>query len=79
MKVILCNFAMRLLKCFLKKNFKFFFAIKNLKNTLKSSILKQNFGRFRNFPWYSPTAQMAEFMLQNVAYRATVCRTGDEL
>ena len=28
------------------------------------------------FP-YCPTAQMAEFMFPNVAYRATVYRTGD--
>ena len=27
------------------------------------------------FP-YCPTAQMAEFMFPNVAYRAIVCRTG---
>ena len=31
---------------------------------------------FHLLPTYCPTAQMAEFMLQNVVYRATVYRTG---
>ena len=31
---------------------------------------------FQKFLFYCPTAQMAEFMFQNVAYRATVYRTG---
>ena len=31
---------------------------------------------FHLLPQYCPTAQMAEFMFQNVVYRATVYRTG---
>ena len=31
---------------------------------------------FHLLPTYCPTAQMAEFMFQNVVYRATVYRTG---
>ena len=31
---------------------------------------------FQKFSFSSPTAQMAGFMFQNVAYRATVYRTG---
>ena len=31
---------------------------------------------FHVLPTYCPTAQMAEFMFQNMAYRATVYRTG---
>jgi hypothetical protein len=31
---------------------------------------------FYLLPTYCPTAQMAEFMFQNVVYRATVYRTG---
>ena len=31
---------------------------------------------FQKFSFYCPTAQMAEFMFPNVAYRATVYRTG---
>ena len=57
-----------------------FFAHENIKkNTQKSSINSSRiFCRFRNFPLLpnSPTAQIAEFMFPNVAYRATVYRNG---
>ena len=33
---------------------------------------------FQKFSFYYPTAQMAELMFPNVAYRATVYRTGGE-
>ena len=39
------------------------------KNSVVSEI-------FHLLPAYCPTAQMAEFMFQNVVYRATVYRTG---
>ena len=53
--------------------FLIFFCLKKVeKTTSKSCLLKQKFCRFRNFSF---TAQMAEFMFQNVAYRATVYRT----
>ena len=51
-----------------------FLLMKIKKNTTKSSILKQNFHFSEIFP-YCPTAQMAEFMFPNVAYRATVDKT----
>ena len=34
---------------------------------------------FHLLPTYCPTAQMADFMFQNVVYRATVYRTGDNM
>ena len=34
---------------------------------------------FQKFFTYCPTAQMAEFMFQNMVYRATVYRTGVRL
>ena len=51
----------------------FFYPQKVEETTSKSCLLKQKFRRFINFSF---TAQMAEFMFQNVAYRATVYRTG---
>jgi hypothetical protein len=65
----------------------FFFHLKKMwpwkleKNTPKSRILNQNFRHFRNFPfltWAAKTAQTAEFMFSNMAYRATVYKTGSE-
>jgi hypothetical protein len=67
-KAILCNFSMRLLKCFLKK-IEFFFALKKL-------LTLAEIPSFQKFLFYCPTAQMAEVMVQNVAYRATVYITG---
>ena len=73
---------MRTLKC--KKKLKsYFFAHENMKkppqkvaylgrNTVVSEI-------FHLLPTYCLTAQMAEFMFQNVVYRATVYRTGVEI
>ena len=63
---------------FLRSNF--FFALKKLKKPpQKVAYLSRNSvvsEIFHLLPTYCPTAQMAEFMFQNVAYRATVYRTG---
>ena len=62
-KSVLCNFSMRLLKCF----FKFFFALKKLKKP--PSKVAQNSSN-PLFSLTASTAQMAqteEFMFQNVA------------
>ena len=66
---------------FVAKNFsKFFFATKKLKKPpQKVAYLSRNSvvtEIFHLLPTYCPTAQMAEFMFPNVAYRATVYRTG---
>ena len=62
------------------KNFKNFFALKKLKKPpQKVAYLSRNSvvsEIFHLLPTYCPTAQMAEFMFQNVVYRATVYRTG---
>ena len=42
----------------------------------KVAYLKAEFPSFQKFFTYCPTAQMVEFMFPNVAYRATVYRTG---
>ena len=66
---------MQLLKFFLK-NVKFCFALKKLKKP--SSKIAQNNANplFSLTAWAAQTAQTEEFMLQNVAYRTTVYRTG---
>ena len=80
-KVLLCNFSMRLLKHFLKIFKKIFcLATKKLKKPpQKVAYLSRNSVVSEIFfllSYICPTAQMAEFMFQNVAYRATVYRTG---
>ena len=62
---------------------KHFFALENMKKPpqkvaylSKNSVVSEF---FHLLPQYCPTAQMAEFMFQNVVYRATVYRTGGKL
>ena len=43
---------------------------------MKKPPQKAEIPSFQKFSFSSPTAQKADFMLQNVAYRATVYRTG---
>ena len=62
-------------KMFFKK-FKFFFSLKKLKKHLKKLLTSAEIPSFQNFFFHCPTAQMAEFMFPNVAYRGTVYRTG---
>ena len=66
---------MRLLKCFLKK-LNFFFALKKLKKPpQKVAYLSRNSvvsEIFHLLPNECPTVQMAEFMFQNVVYRAII-------
>ena len=60
--------------------FLFFFCPQKVeKPPQKVAYLDRNFvvsEIFHLLPYYCPTAQMAEFMFQNVVYRATVYRTG---
>ena len=44
----------------------------------KVAYLKAEIPSFQKFSFYCPTAQMAEFMFPDVAYRATVYRTGKQ-
>ena len=71
---------MRLLKHSKKKKFEIFFATEKLKKPpQKVAYLSRNSVVSEIFfllPYICPTAQMAEFMFQNVAYRATVYITG---
>ena len=62
---------MRLLKCFLK-NLNFFFALKKLKKTPS----KAEFWSFQKFSIIQPNSPKGRIHVQNVAYRATVYRTG---
>ena len=66
---------MQLLECF-KKRIKLLFTLKKLKKPpQKVAYLSRNSvisEIFHLLPNECPTAQMAEFMFQNVAYRATV-------
>ena len=48
------------------------------KTPKKVAYLLAEIPSFQKFFTYGPTAQMAEFMFQNVVYRATVCRTGSQ-
>ena len=43
-----------------------------LKNHLKKLLTLAEIPSFQKFLFYCPIAQMAEVMVQNVAYRATV-------
>ena len=43
---------------------------------MKKPPQKAEIGSFQKFSFYCPTAQMAEDIFQNVAYRATLYRTG---
>ena len=56
--------------------FEFFLPSKSWKNHLKKLLTLAEIPSFQKFSVSSPTAQMAGFMFQNVAYRATVYRTG---
>jgi hypothetical protein len=49
-------------------------ALQKVEKTTSKSCLESP--SFQKFLFYCPTAQMAEVMVQNVAYRATVYRTG---
>ena len=49
---------------------------KSWKNHLKKLLTLAEIPSFQKFSYSAQTAQMAEFMFQNVAYRATVYRTG---
>ena len=66
-----CNFIKYLLK-----NRNVFLLTKSRKNHLKKLLTLAEIPSFQKFLFYCPTAQMAEVMVQNVAYRATVYRTG---
>ena len=62
--------------------FYIFFGLKKLKKPpqkvaylVRNSVVSEI---FHLLPTYCPTAQMAEFMFQNVVYRATVYRTGTD-
>ena len=57
---------------FLKK----FFALKKLKKPPQKVAYLSSISVVSEISLYCPTAQMAEVMVQNVAYRATVYRTG---
>ena len=52
---------------------------KNWKNHLKKLLTLAEIPSFQKFLFYCPTAQMAEVMVQNLAYRATVYRTGVQM
>ena len=67
-KEILCNFLVRTLQC-LKKNFDH----KKLKKP--PSKVAQKYSNLFS-PRVAQTTQTEEFMLQNVAYRPTVYKTG---
>ena len=49
---------------------------KSWKNHLKKLLTLAEILSFQKFLFYCPTAQMAEVMVKNMAYRATVYRTG---
>jgi hypothetical protein len=66
-----CNFSLRLLKCF-----KFVFALKKLKKPPSKVAQNNSNPLFFLTAWAAQTTQTEEFMLQNVAYRTTVYRTG---
>ena len=74
-KYILCNFSMRMLKCFLKK-FKFFLPTKSWKNHPQKLLRITQIHFFFLTAWAAQTAQTEEFMFRNVVYRPTVYRTG---
>jgi hypothetical protein len=61
---------------FLKFFLIFFCPPKVEKTTSKSCLPIAEIPSFQKFLFYCTTAQMAEVMVQNVAYRATVYRTG---
>ena len=61
---------------FLKKFEIIFLPSKSWKNHLKKLLTLAEIPSFQKFLFYCPTAQMAEVMVQNVAYRATVYRIG---
>jgi hypothetical protein len=47
-----------------------------MKKTCKKLLTYAEIPSFQKFLLYCPTAKMAEFMFPNVAYRATVYKTG---
>ena len=57
----------------------FFLLTKSWKNHLKKLLTLTEIPSFQKFLFYCPTAQMAEVMVQNVAYRATVYRAGERM
>ena len=59
-----------------KKFLKFFFAHKKLKKTTLKVVQNNLNPLFFLTAWATQTAQTEEFMLQNVAYRPTVYKTG---
>jgi hypothetical protein len=61
---------------FFKKFYISFLSSKSWKNHLKKLLTLVEIPSFQKFLFYCPTAQMAEVIVQNVAYRATVYRTG---
>ena len=61
---------------FLKEFQIIFLPSKSWKNHLKKLLTLAEILSFQKVLFYCPTAQMAEVMDQNVAYRATVYRTG---
>ena len=68
------NFLVRMLQC--KKKV---LPMKTRKKPpQKIAYLSRN-SVFQKFSFYCPTAQMSDFMIQNVAYRTTVYRTGSNI
>ena len=75
-KAILCNFSMRMLNLFYFYFVLFFCPQKVEKTTLKSCSEKLKFTFFSSTALTAQTAQIEEFMFQNMAYWPTVFRTG---
>ena len=63
---------------FLKKFKIFFLPSKSWKNHLKKLLTLAEIPSFQKFFITAQTAKMAEVMVQNVAYRATVYGTGGQ-
>ena len=75
---MLCNLLVRTMYFFLKKTF--FFAHENMTNPPQKVAYLSRYSIvseiFHSALQCCQTAQLAEFMFQNVVYRATVYRTG---
>ena len=67
---------MWMLKCFWK-DFKFFLLLKKFKKTPSKVAQNNSSPHFFLTAWAAQTAPREEFMLQNMAYRPTVYRTGE--
>ena len=72
---ILCNFLVRTLQ-YLKKNSKFFLPRKSWIKYTQKLLRKSHTHFFPLTAWAAQTVQTEKFMIQNVAYKPTVYRTG---